>query len=121
RAEQAEQALEELEEGNKKIQELNTVLLQKIKEQEFLENLANQQQTILNLTLAKGEGPDFKQADVNTAAEPFNYLKAYKITPREQSIIDLLREGLNSTEIADKLFIAERTVTTHITNIYKKV
>lgn len=119
RAEQAEQALEELEDVNKKIQELNAVLLQKIKEQEFLENLANQQQTILNLTLANGK--DLKQIEVNTAAEPFDYSKAYKITPREHSIIDLLREGFNTSDIADKLFISERTVTTHITNIYKKV
>ena len=121
RAEQAEQALEELQEGNKKIQELNTVLMQKIKEQEFLENLANQQQTILNLTLSKGRLDDLNQSEVDTVSEPMDKLKAYKITPREQAIIDLLRERLNPNEIAERLYISERTVTTHITNIYKKV
>lgn len=121
RAEQAEQALEELQEGNKKIQELNTVLMQKIKEQEFLENLANQQQTILNLTLSKAKSTDLEQTEVEAVTESSSKLKAYKITKRELSIIELLKEGLNPIEIADKLFISERTVTTHITNIYKKV
>ena len=121
RAEQAEQALEELEEGNKKIQELNSVLMQKIKQQEFLENLANQQQTILKLTLSKGTGDDSRQTEPFSSSETIDNIKAFKITRTELSIIDLLRQGLSPNEIADKLFISKRTVDKHITNIYKKV
>ncbi|MFZ5641894.1 MAG: HD domain-containing phosphohydrolase [Bacillota bacterium] len=44
-----------------------------------------------------------------------------QLTPREKEILALLAEGLTNKEIAQKLFIAERTVKCHLTSILKKL
>lgn len=44
-----------------------------------------------------------------------------EISPREQQIIDKILEGLPNKLIADQLFISERTVKFHCTNIYRKL
>jgi DNA-binding NarL/FixJ family response regulator len=43
-----------------------------------------------------------------------------KLTRREQEIIELLAKGLNNKEIADKLFVSERTVVGHKSNLLSK-
>lgn len=43
------------------------------------------------------------------------------LTPREQEVCKLLAYGYTNTEIAEKLFISERTVETHRTNLMKKL
>ena len=43
------------------------------------------------------------------------------ITEREAEIIRMLAQGLSSKEIGDKLFISNRTVDTHRTNIMQKL
>lgn len=45
----------------------------------------------------------------------------YKITNREASIIQHIISGQTNHEIADELFISERTVKAHITNIFNKL
>lgn len=42
------------------------------------------------------------------------------ITPRELEILDLLSRGLNSKEIAEKLFISPHTVEYHRRQMLKK-
>ncbi|MFC0184952.1 DNA-binding response regulator, NarL/FixJ family, contains REC and HTH domains [Pseudarcicella hirudinis] len=54
-----------------------------------------------------------------TAASPTGGIYA-KITPKEQQILDLIIQGLNSREIADKLFLSIRTVDNHRANMMKK-
>ncbi len=49
-----------------------------------------------------------------------HFFDNYQITPREQEIILLLKEGLKNHQIAKKLFISPNTVKFHINNIYKK-
>jgi DNA-binding NarL/FixJ family response regulator len=49
------------------------------------------------------------------------FTKKHHLTKREVEIIRLVCEELNSKEIADKLFIAEFTVTTHRRNILSKL
>jgi len=44
----------------------------------------------------------------------------YHLTNREVEIVKLLRSGLKPREIGDRLFIAERTVTTHVQNVMTK-
>lgn len=44
-----------------------------------------------------------------------------QLTSREQEILELLSEGLNSNEIGEKLFISFHTVRKHIRNIYMKL
>lgn len=42
------------------------------------------------------------------------------ITVREQEVIDKILVGLSNKAIADALYISERTVKFHCSNIYKK-
>ncbi len=43
------------------------------------------------------------------------------LSPAEAAVHDLLVKGLTNQDIADKLFIAEKTVRWHLTRIYKKL
>ncbi len=47
--------------------------------------------------------------------------KLNQLTKREMEIVDMLREGLSSKEIAEKLFISNRTVEVHRYNIFRKL
>ncbi len=49
------------------------------------------------------------------------FKKKFNITEKESEVIELLVEGLTYKQIADKLFIANKTVDNHIQNIYKKL
>jgi DNA-binding CsgD family transcriptional regulator len=46
--------------------------------------------------------------------------KQYMLTPRECEITQLVCEGEKYKDIAEKLFISERTVTKHVQNIFRK-
>jgi DNA-binding NarL/FixJ family response regulator len=43
------------------------------------------------------------------------------LTPREREILKLMSDGLPNKTIASRLSISERTVTTHVANIYSKL
>ena len=43
------------------------------------------------------------------------------LTPREREILQLMADGLPNKTIASRLRISERTVTTHVANIYSKL
>jgi len=43
------------------------------------------------------------------------------LTKREYEVLTLIAEGLNNREIAEKLFISEKTVKNHVSNIFKKL
>ncbi|MBS4537207.1 response regulator transcription factor [Clostridium sp. D2Q-11] len=47
--------------------------------------------------------------------------KKDSLTRREYEVITLIAEGLNNREIAEKLFISEKTVKNHVSNIFKKI
>lgn len=61
--------------------------------------------------LSEFEG--YRTQDVAEAFQP--------LTPREQEILKLMSEGLPNKAIASRLSISERTVTTHVANIYSKL
>lgn len=48
------------------------------------------------------------------------FMADYAFSPREAEVIELLVQGLSNKEIGEKLFIASRTVETHVYNIYRK-
>jgi DNA-binding NarL/FixJ family response regulator len=43
------------------------------------------------------------------------------LTPREHEVAQLVAEDLTNRQIASKLFLSERTVETHISNILNKL
>lgn len=47
--------------------------------------------------------------------------RSVRLTRREETILRLVAAELTTSEIAGKLFIAERTVETHRTNLYQKL
>lgn len=49
------------------------------------------------------------------------FIKKYSITEKEVEVIELLLSGLTYRQIAEKLYIANKTVDNHIQNIYKKL
>jgi len=59
---------------------------------------------------------EFQAYQKSEAAEAFQPL-----TPREREILQLMSEGLPNKTIASRLSISERTVTTHVANIYSKL
>lgn len=44
-----------------------------------------------------------------------------ELTPREMEVLTLITRGLRNKEIAQQLFISEKTVGTHISNIFSKL
>jgi len=43
------------------------------------------------------------------------------LTPREKEVLGLVATGLSNKEIAVKLFLSDKTIKTHLRNIYKKL
>ena len=50
-----------------------------------------------------------------------DYAKIESLTKREYEVLTLVAGGLNNKEIANKLFISEKTVKNHVSNIFKKL
>lgn len=48
------------------------------------------------------------------------HMDKYQFTKREKEIVRLVLEGYARMEISKKLFISQRTVSTHLTNVYEK-
>jgi len=48
-------------------------------------------------------------------------MKIESLTKREYEILIVIAEGLNNREIAERLFISEKTVKNHVSNIFKKL
>ncbi|MGH2548125.1 MAG: LuxR C-terminal-related transcriptional regulator, partial [Thermomicrobiales bacterium] len=43
------------------------------------------------------------------------------LSPRERETLELIREGMSSREIADRLFVGESTIKKHLTRIFQKL
>jgi DNA-binding NarL/FixJ family response regulator len=45
----------------------------------------------------------------------------FTLTAREQEVLSLVAEGMTNTQLAQTLFISERTANRHISNIFTKL
>jgi len=67
-------------------------------------------------TMAEGETDMIRHVEGNGKETH----KAH-LTKREYEILTLIADGLNNREIANTLFISEKTVKNHVSNIFKKI
>ena len=60
---------------------------------------------------------------VGTIAEGIERRRSqtFRLTRREREVLAVAAEGLTAREIADRLGVRERTVTTHLARIYGKL
>jgi ATP/maltotriose-dependent transcriptional regulator MalT len=43
------------------------------------------------------------------------------ITPRELQMLELIAEGLSNKEVAERVFVSENTVKTHLSRVFDKL
>lgn len=77
--------------------------------------------------VAKGENyiqssvADLVNASSNDETENETIEKINSLTNREYEVLVLIAEGLNNKDIAERLYISEKTVKNHVSNIFKKL
>lgn len=54
-------------------------------------------------------------------AKPVESRKEERLTYREVEVLQLICQGLSNLEIAQNLFLSEKTVKNHLTNIFRKI
>jgi DNA-binding NarL/FixJ family response regulator len=54
-------------------------------------------------------------------APPPDSEPVYRLTPRETEVLCLVAEGLSNAEIADRLFVSDETVKTHVSRILSQL
>lgn len=90
----------------------------------YLLKSASQQELISCLNrIVKGESYfDIRLGgDVDNLHHEDEFIKRFKLSPRELQIIVLMKQGLSAPEIAQRLYLSEETVKTHRKNIYYKL
>jgi DNA-binding CsgD family transcriptional regulator len=59
--------------------------------------------------------------DIPRGPRPTTLVNPAELTPREVEIVQLLADGLRNAEIAERLFLSERTVENHVSSILRKL
>lgn len=75
---------------------------------------------IQNAINAVTDGRMYFSTDITSANDTENEDEAPTLTKREKEIMQLIAEGMTSTEIANKLFLSTYTVDTHRKNLLTK-
>ena len=88
----------------------------------ILHNVEHQKKMLISSAIRNLNKPGAIKGEVSVSENNFDVnCRRYNLTTREKDIAKLVREGLTYKEIGEKLFIAERTVTKHVQNIFEKV
>lgn len=77
----------------------------------------NSGQSYIQANMTKELVKEFKRVTHNNKEKS----KPNNLTSREIEVLELIAEGMINREIAQKLFISEKTVKNHISNIFKKL
>jgi DNA-binding NarL/FixJ family response regulator len=77
--------------------------------------------TVLAEVARPGSGPAGAGAPASTAPNPATDAGYDALTPREREVLGLLGRGLTNAAIARELFVAEKTVKTHVSSILAKL
>lgn len=77
----------------------------------------NTGQSYIQANMTKELVKEFKRVTHNNKEKS----KPNNLTSREIEVLELIAEGMINREIAQKLFISEKTVKNHISNIFKKI
>jgi DNA-binding NarL/FixJ family response regulator len=75
-------------------------------------------------TVAKGESvihPSMTKKLLNFHQQKKQDVEETFLTEREKEVLQCLVEGMSNKEIADKLFISDKTVKIHVSKIFKKL
>jgi ATP/maltotriose-dependent transcriptional regulator MalT len=67
---------------------------------------------------ALGAAPDLARTDPGSASDPS---RPHGLTPRELQVLRLVAGGRTNRAIADELFLSEKTVDRHVSNIFDKL
>ena len=62
-----------------------------------------------------------KEAQVKTEKTLNKDVNIDALTPKEKEVLSLAAKGLSNKEIADKMFVREVTIKTHLNSIFKKL
>jgi two-component system, NarL family, nitrate/nitrite response regulator NarL len=101
---------------------INELLLKELIDGYALKNISKQELVLAIKKVAKGENYFSDEALANMVADSnrIKHNETINITPREIDIIKCIEKELHNKEIAELLFISERTVETHRKNILRK-
>lgn len=59
--------------------------------------------------------------DANKVSQPVGQKDGEKLSAREVEVVQLIGRGMSNAEIARELFLSEKTVKNHLTNIFRKI
>jgi DNA-binding NarL/FixJ family response regulator len=65
--------------------------------------------------------PELASTILDELRTPDPARNASPLTPREEEVLQLIADGLSTTEVAERLFISGKTVKNHLASIYEKL
>lgn len=79
----------------------------------------------LGLTMTRTKDTVVVRETVVSSSSPFELdtkrVAALGVTPRELEILELIAAGLSNREIAERIFVSENTVKTHLSRLFDKL
>ena len=71
--------------------------------------------------LAKRSRLELDEESAQDAVSPVDPVVRYGLTPREREVLERLASGQTNRQIAEHLFISEKTASVHVSNILRKL